>query len=142
MKSLVVQSDDPAPTATIVVAEDEVLVRLMVADHLRAQGFRVLEAASAQEAISILRSVPDIDVIVSDMHMLGPQDGIELANFARANYPHVSMLLASAYPPPAADQNPFAACFIKPYNLEAIAAWIKRRFPSPARPTRRTAMNS
>jgi CheY-like chemotaxis protein len=135
VKGVVAKSNDPA---TIVVAEDEVLVRLMVADHLRAQGFKVLEAASAQEAISILASVPDIRVIVTDMHMLGPQDGIELANYVRAHHPRIAMLLASAHPPAAVEQSPFDAFFTKPYNLEAIAAWIKRRLPSPALRTSRS----
>ena len=49
----IVSSDRSTPSATIVVAENEVLVRMVVADYLRYRGFRVVEAGTADEAIRV-----------------------------------------------------------------------------------------
>jgi CheY-like chemotaxis protein len=111
-----------------VIAEDEVLLRLMVADALRGEGFQVFEAADADEAISILVSTPDVDVVITDMQMRSTQDGMGLANYVRAHRPGVSLLLASALIPPVI--GPFDAVFAKPYNPQEIVTWIRRRCAS------------
>jgi CheY-like chemotaxis protein len=59
MASAVSVAGDPKPEAagsTILVVEDEILVRLMIAEELRGQDYNVLEAASADEARSVLQS--------------------------------------------------------------------------------------
>jgi CheY-like chemotaxis protein len=81
---------DWAPqTVKIVIAEDEVLLRLTVADVLRGEGFQVFEAADVDEAISILASTPDVHVVITDMHMQAARDGMRLANYVRARCPGV-----------------------------------------------------
>ena len=50
----IISSDRSTRSATIVVVEDEVLVRMVVADYLRYRGFRVVEAGTADEAIRVL----------------------------------------------------------------------------------------
>jgi PleD family two-component response regulator len=52
---------------TILVVEDEVLIRLMVVDDLTAAGFKVVQASNADEAINQLRSVTDIALVVTDV---------------------------------------------------------------------------
>src|SRR6516225_10364235 len=52
----------------VLVAEDEFLVRRMVADVLREQGFHVFEAGDAEEAVGILKAVP-VDAVVTDLRM-------------------------------------------------------------------------
>jgi PleD family two-component response regulator len=54
----VTKSDMPTKDLQVLVAEDEALVRLMVADVLREQGFHVFEAVDAEEAVAILKAVP------------------------------------------------------------------------------------
>src|SRR5262249_22159457 len=56
---------------TLLVAEDEVLVRMMIADQLRSAGYSVLEAASAQEALDVLAHSFDVKLIFSDIRMPG-----------------------------------------------------------------------
>jgi two-component system, response regulator PdtaR len=123
--SVITISDAPARTVTVLVAEDEVLLRLMVADVLREQGFQVFEAANPDEAISILRTMP-VDVVITDLHMRTVGDGMQIAEHVRDNCPGVSVLLASAHAPPI-DGSPFDAFFIKPYSPEDIVMWIRRR---------------
>jgi two-component system, response regulator PdtaR len=115
-----------SPQATkIIVAEDDVLVRLELADALRLDRFRVFEAADVSEAISILRSTPDVDVVIADMSMRGPQDGLELARYVRRHHPGISLVLASASRQPV--YSVFDAFFAKPYSAREIAAWIRQR---------------
>ena len=55
--------------ATILLVEDEVLVRLVVADRLRSEGMRVIEAKSGDEALWLLASADRIDLVVTDIRM-------------------------------------------------------------------------
>ena len=66
----------------VIVAEDEVLVRLMLADVLREHGFEVLEAVNAAEALSVLRTMP-VDVVILDLHMKVAAEGMLVANYVR-----------------------------------------------------------
>ena len=94
----------PPRKLKVVVAEDEVLLRLMVSDVLRENGFQVFEARDAAEAISILRTTP-VDVVITDLHMRGVGDGMEVASHVRAHCPGVSLLLTAGTTPPLTEQN-------------------------------------
>jgi CheY-like chemotaxis protein len=84
----------PAPS-TILVVEDEVLVRMAVADHLRHCGYRVVEAKTGEEAQSIMRSGEPVEILFTDID-LGPGiNGFELAQWTRANYRDIRILLTS-----------------------------------------------
>lgn len=56
---------------TVLVVEDEVLIRLLIADELRNQGIHVLEASNADEALTILESELSIEVLFTDIRMPG-----------------------------------------------------------------------
>ena len=118
------QADAPPGAAKILVAEDEVLLRLMVADALRREGFQVFEASDAGEAIAILEAVR-VDVVVTDLHMRATGDGMEVAKCVRARRPGVPVILASAHPPPIDGTHAFDAFFVKPFPPEDIASWIR-----------------
>jgi CheY-like chemotaxis protein len=118
------EADMPPKRLKVLVAEDEVLLRLMVTDVLRQNGFQVLEAKDAAEAISILRTMP-VDVVVTNQHMRVVGDGIEVASHVRAHCPGVSLLLAAATTPPITEQALFDAFFVKPYQPEDIVMWIR-----------------
>ena len=129
MISATPEADVPPSPVKVLLAEDEVLVRLMVADVLRAEGLQVFEASSGQEGISILNAMP-VDVVITDLRMSRVADGLELARYARAQCPRVSLVLASAQAPPITEDLTFDAFFIKPYPPEDIASWIRRRHTS------------
>jgi len=78
------------------VVEDEVLIRLVIADYLRECGYRVHEAVSGDEAVLILQAPEvSIDVVFSDVEMPGSMDGFELARWVRANMPQTQVILTS-----------------------------------------------
>jgi two-component system, response regulator PdtaR len=125
------RSDAPETPAQsrykVLVTEDEVLVRLTLADELRKGGLQVFEATDADEAISILKSVP-LDV-VTDLHMRTAMEGVDLAKYVRTHHPGVPLLLSSAHAPPFADCDCFDAFFVKPFDPQQIVTWIKRHQP-------------
>lgn len=85
-----------APPLTILVVEDEVLIRFVIADYLRECGYRVHEAVNAEEAIAILES-PEVavDIVFSDVEMPGSMDGFALARWIRAHKSGVQVILTS-----------------------------------------------
>jgi len=59
-----------------IIVEDDVLLRMMVSDLLRSEGFQVLEAATAHSAFLLFKSVPDVSVVISGMRVVGAvEDG-------------------------------------------------------------------
>ena len=120
---------DPSPV-TILVVEDEVLIRLVIADYLRECGFKVLEAANAAEAIQILSTADaSIEVVFSDIQMPGEMDGFGLARWVRGNKPNSKMILTSGYNRSAqiagelCEGHPILA---KPYESSTVVDRIKR----------------
>jgi CheY-like chemotaxis protein len=99
-------TDDPAGVVTIetvLVVEDDVLVRLVIAGYLRECGYRVLEAASADEAVRLLeRGHAHVDVVLTDVEMPGEMDGFALAHWVRRERPGIEVVMAGT-PARAAD---------------------------------------
>lgn len=88
----------PRGHETILVVEDESNVRLMTANVLRNQGYRVLEAANGQEALNLWAQCGQtIDLLFSDVIMPGGLNGLELATCLRAQKPSLKVILFSGY---------------------------------------------
>ena len=76
----------------ILLVEDEVLVRMVAADVLEDAGFTVLESTNAEEALTLLETRPDVQVLFTDVNMPGALDGLGLAQtvhepIARGRHP-------------------------------------------------------
>lgn len=80
---------------TVLLAEDDVIVRLAVAYYLRHCGFVVLEASGALEARSILLAGPKVDILLSDAQLAGAENGFALAAWLRRHRPDVKVLLTA-----------------------------------------------
>jgi DNA-binding response OmpR family regulator len=80
---------------TLLIVEDEVLIRLDVADYLRQCGYRVIEAGNASEAMAILQSGQRIDLVFSDVQLPGATDGFALSRWVRTHQPEVKVILTS-----------------------------------------------
>src|SRR5262245_7762736 len=91
---MIAPQHEPA-SETILIVEDEVLIRLDVSDYLRACGYRVIEAGNASEAIAILQSGHRIDLVFSDVQLPGSMDGFALARWVRTHQPEVKVILTS-----------------------------------------------
>ena len=121
--------DDAKTLRTVVVVEDEILLRLLVSDELRAAGFEVIEAASGEEAIGLLGIATKIDVVLTDIQLGGPIDGYAVAAEFRKRHPQIKVLIASGTAK--LDATDVDATFIKPYNLHGIVARLNQLFSHP-----------
>ena len=81
----------PAPSerqATVLMVEDDVIVRMATSDYLQECGFKVIEASTAAEAITMIQSAEfPIDVVFTDVQMPGEMNGFGLAKWVREHRP-------------------------------------------------------
>jgi CheY-like chemotaxis protein len=111
----------PGP-GTVLVVEDEPLVRTMFAEELRHGGYPVHEAANAAEALSILRSSAGtrIRLLLTDLRMPGALDGGDLVHRVRADYPALKVVMVSAESPEPSVRHELDRYFAKPCNIAQL----------------------
>ncbi len=117
------QSKKSEPLPILLLVEDDVLLRLAAADQFRAEGFHVVEAANADEALTYLRGYSNVDAVFADVRMPGSLDGIELAMMVNRYYPRAKMFLTSGVTDPLPGLT--VGFFKKPYNASLVARAIK-----------------
>jgi CheY-like chemotaxis protein len=81
---VIVEDDERRPK--VIVVEDDVLLRMMVSDALRSEGFQVLEAATAHSAFLLFKSVPDVGVVISDRRVIGAVQDDALVGMTASGY--------------------------------------------------------
>jgi CheY-like chemotaxis protein len=84
-----------AKSKTVLLVEDEVLIRIPVAESLRDIGYEVIEAGNADEAIIIVNSGIHVDLVISDVQMPGQMDGRALVKYLTLERPDIPIILAS-----------------------------------------------
>lgn len=118
------------PAPTVLIVEDEALVRMPIAEYLRDCGYNVLEAEDADEAIHLVDSDEPVDVVFSDVRMPGDMDGFDLARWIGDHHPEVPVLLTSGYSMPRDAASDRVKLIEKPYSqaqvLDRIRALIRR----------------
>ena len=85
----------PRP-ATILLVDDEDVVRAATAEMLEDVGYTVLQADSGPAALAVLRNAPSIDLLITDYLMPG-MNGVELVRNARNVVPSLLVLIISGY---------------------------------------------
>ena len=111
--------------ACILVVEDEFLIRLMISETMRDAGYTVIEAANADEAMDIIQSEVQLDLVFSDVAMPGSIDGLGLLKAAKTLHPGLPVLVTSGHCDPALALSGGAAQFIpKPYDLAAVVKLV------------------
>jgi CheY-like chemotaxis protein len=110
-------------TARILVVEDEVLIRVVIAEELRLAGFSVIEAGRADEALTYVKAGEQVDLVFSDIQTPGPLNGVQLAEILRDRYPYITVILTSGNAPPT-HFRPGEAFVPKPYDVTQTIALI------------------
>ena len=82
---------------TILIVDDEPLVRMVAVDVLEELGYFVLEADDAPSALRVLNSRPDIDLLVTDVGLPNGMNGRQLADAVRADRPDLPVLFVTGY---------------------------------------------
>ena len=107
---------------TILVVEDEPLLRMVIADQLREAGYSVIDA---DEAVMVLRSGTNVSVVFSDVQLPGSIDGIALARLVRSEFSAIKIILASGHRP-TLNSNDHDGFFSKPYGATSVIAYIEK----------------
>ena len=126
---MIAAGSEPLPQAAlrkcILVVEDEVLIRSLVSDELRDEGYVVVEAFNADEALDILKTEICIDLIFSDVRMPGLLDGMDLLAIVRNSRPTLPVVITSGHLEPTIALEKGAAQFVgKPYFTGVIIAVV------------------
>jgi CheY-like chemotaxis protein len=109
---------------TVLVVEDEVLIREFIKGELEAENYTVIEANHASEAIAVLEARADIHLVFTDVDMPGSMDGLKLAAYVRDRWPPVHIIVTSGKSRPLTI--PANALFLaKPYRSESVIAAMK-----------------
>jgi CheY-like chemotaxis protein len=131
------ESSSSATAETVLVVEDEVLLRLVISEYLRDCGYKVIEAADADEAILVLGQADLlVDVLFSDIDMPGTMDGFGLAHWTRSNRPGLEVILTGSVPRAVnaaanlCEEGPVA----KPYEPQFVHDRIRRLMAARAKP--------
>lgn len=111
---------------TVLVVEDEPLIRMDIADQLQDLGFKVLEAANAREAVLMLTANADIRVMFTDVDMPGWMDGLMLAAAVRDRWPPIKIIVTSGLRNVQLSDMPDGSRFFgKPYKASDIAKAVR-----------------
>lgn len=117
-------------TQTLLVVDGEVLLRLHICSYLRECGFKVIEAASSDEALVVLQgSGLTVDIVLSDAGVPGQMDGFGLSQWLRANQPAIPVILVGSpgrAVEAAADLCEAGPTLSKPYEPEILLDRIRR----------------
>jgi CheY-like chemotaxis protein len=105
----------------ILVVDDDPLLRELLADILVAEGFVVIEADSAKQALRQLEAFPDVRLLLTDIQMPGELDGLELVRIVRRRWPGVASIVTSGRILPRREEMPAQVRFIsKPWRTNEM----------------------
>ena len=118
------------PRPRIVVADDEIGIRLLIAEVLEEAGFEVLEAADGTEAVRLIGATADIDLVITDINMPG-LDGFAVGGHARARHPGIPILFVSGRYDDVSDRTTIEGYqFLrKPFHLDALLGEVRKLLP-------------
>jgi PAS domain S-box-containing protein len=116
---------------TVLLVEDDAAVRTMIAMFLRRWGYKVLEATTGQEAMSLWQQEgATIDLLYTDVVMPGGLSGTQLTEQLRAQKPNLKVILSSGYSADLAQKDPGLApnvVFVpKPCSAADLALTVRR----------------
>jgi CheY-like chemotaxis protein len=119
---------------TILVVDDDAVLRCSVSDALRSHGFRVVEARSADEALTVLDTLR-VDLLLADTRLPGARTGLDVARAIRERSLPTKIILTSGEEDSSAAGPESLGSFVpKPYRLPDIVGLIARSLNWPDGP--------
>ena len=120
-------NDKTHAARSILVVDDEPIIRINLADFFADEGFEVHEAENADQAIALLAENPTIQVVLTDVQMPGSMDGVKLAHYVHERYPPTLLVVASGAVRPTVAELPTHTMFIaKPFDPRFVLGEIDR----------------
>ena len=121
-----VSVENGAQVLVVLVVEDEFFVRYEIADRLRDAGYIVVETASGEEAIALCKSGMSIDIVFTDINLVGAASGWDVAERFQRDRPDVSVLYTSGNSFDHRRCVPGSAFVAKPYQHDDILNACRR----------------
>ena len=110
---------------TVLLVEDEPLIRLATADVLSESGYIVLEAESSGAALACMDAHREIDVIVVDVNLPGGLNGVEVSEIARRTRPELRVIVTSGSGLPDSARMPANGLFLaKPFRAHQLCTAV------------------
>lgn len=100
------------PVRRALVVEDEILIRMDIAEELRRIGWDVVEVCSADDAIDVLTRDHNFQLLLTDVHMPGTHDGLDLARLAKSQFRAIKVAVMSGHHAPNASEQEFFDVFL------------------------------
>jgi CheY-like chemotaxis protein len=113
----------PRRRHSVLLVDDDPLVRMGTVDMLEDLGHMVVEAGSAAEALTMLQAGTQVDLVITDQAMPGMR-GTELAAQLKQKHPELPIILATGYAELPNGENPELARLSKPFRQDDLAAVI------------------
>jgi PAS domain S-box-containing protein len=114
---------------TVLVVDDEPVVRMLVSEVVSDLGYAAIEAADGQQAVAELQSAPRLDLLITDIGLPGGMNGRQVADAARRLRPDLAVLFITGYAEAAViggDQlDPGMQIMTKPFSLSALKDRIR-----------------
>jgi len=106
----------------VLIAEDEILIRLDIADTLREQGWEVVETGTADDALAVLARDQQFEIVLTDVHMPGSHTGLDLARIVKQSYRHVKVAVMSGQHRPSDDDRYLFDLFLQKPVSDVLSA--------------------
>ena len=119
----------PGHGESVLVIDDEAVVRMLIVDVLTENGYAVLEADDGPSGLAILQSEARIDLLITDVGLPGGLNGRQVADAARVARPELKVLFVTGYAENAVVGNGHLdhgmEVITKPFSTTALAAKIR-----------------
>lgn len=124
-------------TETILVVDDEVLIRMVAVEALEELGYEILEAGDGPSALRLLNSDVQVDLLLSDVGLPGGMNGRQLADAARQKRPDLQVLFVTGYAENAVLNHGHLDrgmhVMTKPFAVDALARRVKELISNPTK---------
>ena len=119
-------ASDSSVLRAVLVVEDEMMLRMRAVDMVEDAGFTAVEAINADDALAILESRSDIELLFTDIQMPGSMDGLKLAYAVHERWPLIKIILVSGQLKLTDDDKPADSRFFgKPLDVKQMIAELQ-----------------
>lgn len=111
---------------TVLIVEDEPLVRMLAIEEFEELGFKVYAANDATSALEMLEEIEPLELLFTDIQMPGTSNGWQLGRRARELKPDIAIIYATGYGGDQAEPVEHSATVRKPYLFSDIKGALQR----------------
>lgn len=117
---------------SVLVVEDDGLIRDNIVTVLEDDGFSVQDFDESAKALAALNTGVHVDCMITDVDLGKGIDGLDLASAVHQMWPAIGIIVVSGKPRTMPIDVPDAKFFIKPYDPERIASMVRELFDEEA----------